>query len=64
MKRTMGGVRVTKDAEIKARVDARTKRDVEQLAYARDLDASDILREAVRMLLSSRRSGGLARATR
>lgn len=41
-----------KDAEIKARVDGHTKTELWRLAYARDLDESDLLREAVRDLFT------------
>ncbi len=44
-------MRARKDQEIKARVDSRTKAELGQLAYIRDLDVSDLLREAVRELL-------------
>jgi hypothetical protein len=45
-------MRIRKDAEIKARVDGRTKVELWSLAYARGLDVSDLLREAVRDLLA------------
>jgi hypothetical protein len=45
-------VRIKKDAEIKARIDGRTKIELWQLAYSRGLDVSDLLREAVRDLLT------------
>lgn len=47
--------RVPKNKEIKARVDGRTKRELEEMAYRRDLQVSDLLREAVRDLLTSQR---------
>lgn len=49
-------VRVKKDAEIKARVDGRTKVELWQLAYSRGLDVSDLLREAVRDLLAKQQT--------
>ena len=45
-------VRIKKDAEIKARVDGRTKAELWRLAYSRGLDVSDLVREAVRDLLA------------
>lgn len=55
--------RVRKDQEIKARVDGRTKRELEQLAYSRDLELSDVLREAVRDLLNAQRKTERAAST-
>jgi hypothetical protein len=49
-------VRIRKDAEIKARVDGRTKVELWRLAYARGLDVSDLVREAVRDLLAKEQS--------
>ena len=49
-------MRIKKDAEIKARVDGRTKIELWRLAYARGLDVSDLLREAVRDLLARQQS--------
>lgn len=48
-------IRVRKDEEIKARVDGRTKAEVAQLAFTRGLDMSDLLREAIRELLTRNR---------
>jgi hypothetical protein len=48
-------MRVRKDEEIKARVDGRTKAELGQLAFIRGLDVSDLLRQAVRDLLSRER---------
>ena len=49
-------MRIRKDAEIKARVDDRTKVQLWSLAYARGLDVSDLVREAVRDLLAKQQS--------
>jgi antitoxin component of RelBE/YafQ-DinJ toxin-antitoxin module len=49
-------VRVKKDAEIKARVDGRTKAELWRLAYSRGLDVSDLIREAVRDLLAKQQT--------
>ena len=43
--------RLPKDAEIRARIDGRTKAELSHLAFDRDLQISDLLREAVRDLL-------------
>jgi hypothetical protein len=49
-------MRVKKDAEIKARVDGRTKLELWSLAYSRGLDVSDLIREAVRDLLAKQQA--------
>jgi hypothetical protein len=49
-------MRIRKDAEIKARVDGRMKIELWSLAYARGLDVSDLLREAVRDLLAKQQT--------
>ena len=50
-------MKIPKNEEIKARVDGRTKAELSQLAYQRGLDLSDIIREALRLLLASQRGG-------
>ena len=52
----LASVRIKKDAEIKARVDGRTKIELWRLAYSRGLDVSDLLREAVRDLLAKQQA--------
>ena len=49
-------MKVKKDKEIKARVDGRTKIELWSLAYARGLDVSDLVREAIRDLLAKEQS--------
>ena len=49
-------VKIRKTVEIKARVDERTKAELLRLASLRELDISDVLREAVRDLLQKQRS--------
>jgi hypothetical protein len=49
-------MRIRKDAEIKARVDGRMKIELWSLAYARGLDVSDLVREAIRELLAKEQS--------
>lgn len=44
-------MRIKKDTEIKARVDGRTKAELWRMASLRELDVSDLIREAIRDLL-------------
>jgi hypothetical protein len=44
-------MKIRKDVEIKARIDGRTKAELWRLASSRELDLSDIVREALRDLL-------------
>lgn len=46
--RTIAPVKIKKNEEIKARVDGSTKAALWQLAMTRDLDLSDLVREALR----------------
>ena len=46
-------MKTRKTAEIKARVDERTKEDIQRLAEIRGLDTSDIIREAIRNLIGN-----------
>ena len=49
-------MRIRKDAEIKARVDGRMKIELWSLAYARGLDVSDLVREAIRDFLAKQQA--------
>jgi hypothetical protein len=49
-------MKIRKSVEIKARVDERTKAELSRLADIRELDVSDVLREAVRDLLQKQRA--------
>ena len=50
--RHIADMKPLKNEAIKARVDGRTKAQLFQLAMARELDVSDLIREAVRELLN------------
>lgn len=47
----MRRMKIRKNVEIKARVDGRTKAEIARIADRREVDVSDILREAIRDLL-------------
>ena len=47
----MRQVKIRKNTEVKARVDGRTKAELARIADEREVDVSDILREAIRDLL-------------
>lgn len=53
-------MKIRKTVEVKARIDGRTKAELARLADQRELDLSDILREAIRELLEKERNVILA----
>lgn len=62
MRHNAAMIKLRKVAVIKARVDKRTKSQLAALAVNRDLDISDLVREAVRELLARNQKTAVAGA--